>query len=43
MLNQELQVWVKERTPDSLAEAGELVETFVAARQSRRCYQLVPT
>ena len=42
MLNQKLQVWVKERTPHSSAEAVELVETFVAARQSRRCYQLGP-
>ncbi|XP_069370624.1 uncharacterized protein [Paralichthys olivaceus] len=42
MLNQELQIWVRERTPHSSAEAAELVETFVAARQSRRCYQLSP-
>ncbi|XP_039674220.1 zinc finger protein 213-like [Perca fluviatilis] len=36
MLHPELQVWVRERTPASSAQAADLVETFMAARQSRR-------
>lgn len=42
MLNHDLQVWVREHTPHSSAEAADLVETFVAARPSRRGYQLGP-
>lgn len=42
MLNHDLQVWVKEHTPRSSAEAADLVETFVAARPSKRGYQLGP-
>ncbi len=42
MLYPELQVWVRERTPGSSAQAADLVETFMAARQSRRGYHLGP-
>lgn len=42
MLNPDLQVWVRERAPQSSVEAATLVETFVAARRSRRGYQLGP-
>ncbi|KAL2077928.1 hypothetical protein ACEWY4_025613 [Coilia grayii] len=42
MLSHELQVWVRERTPRTAAEAADLVETFVAARQSRSSYQMGP-
>ena len=40
MLNTDLQVWVREHTPRSSAEAADLVETFVTARPSRRKYFL---
>lgn len=42
MLNPELQVWVRERTPQSSGEAAELVETFISARRSRKGYYLGP-
>ena len=42
MLNTDLQVWVREHTPRSSAEAADLVETFVTARPSRRKYFLGP-
>ena len=38
MLNTDLQVWVREHTPRSSAEAADLMETFVTARPSRRKY-----
>jgi hypothetical protein len=41
MLNTDLQVWVREHTPRSSAEAADLGETFVTARPSRRKYFLV--
>uniref|UniRef100_A0A8C9ZJA9 SCAN box domain-containing protein n=1 Tax=Sander lucioperca TaxID=283035 RepID=A0A8C9ZJA9_SANLU len=42
MLHPELQVCVRERTPASSVQAPDLVETFMAARQSRRGYHLGP-
>lgn len=42
MLNPELQVWVRERTPQTSVEAAELVETFISARRSKRGYHLGP-
>lgn len=42
MLNPELQVSVRECTPQSSVDAAEFVEMFVSARRSRRGYQLGP-
>lgn len=42
MLNPDLQVWVRERDPQTSMEAATLVEMFVTARRSRRDYQLGP-
>lgn len=41
MLSPELQVWIKERNPESAAEATKLADVYVAARKTGQPWRYI--